>query len=288
MRIHIENISKSYDKKQVLKNLNLEIHEGEILGLVGKNGVGKTTLLSILANLIDADSGSIKCDGSSDSLSRLKIGYLPDVPSFYDYLTAEEYMAFLNCNVCSKKDILQTMKELGVDPKASIKSLSRGMRQRLGMAAVLINNPDVILLDEPSSALDPEGRAELSNLLISLKKSGKAIVLSTHILSDMEKICDTVAFLKDGCISKIIDTNSLSSTQRIIFTFERCINDSLELPFGVSAFSEAPNKLSVIFNYEDTLAQKKLFELLCSIDNLIINIEIEQQKLDTLFEEVCL
>ena len=224
--IHLKKISKSFDDKEVLKDITFDIKKGDIIGLVGKNGAGKTTLLTILVGLIDASSGQLYYNDLFLKDANIKIGYLPDVPEFFDYLTINEYINFLSQSLMKSNEIDKLLKSVGLHKNVKIKTLSRGMRQRLGMAAVLVNDPDVIILDEPNSALDPEGRIEMASLLSLMKKEGKTIVLSTHILNDIEKICDTVVFLKDGCVSKIIDVNYFNKQCLIKLTFESPLNST--------------------------------------------------------------
>ena len=283
--IRLEKVSKSFGSKEVLKDITFNIKKGEILGLVGKNGAGKTTLISILAGLIDASSGEIYYQGSLIRDKNIKVGYLPDVPSFYDYLTVREYIDFLSQSQLSSDEIEQIIKVVGLQSNDKIKGLSRGMRQRLGMAAVLVNDPEIILLDEPSSALDPEGRAELSNLLCSLKKDGKTILLSTHILTDMEKICDTVVFLKEGCVSKIVDVNDSNEQYEIKLTFKNPLEQVEELA-GVTVVSET--EIIISSTAEDIETQLIILIYLYDIKNPIIKIETKQISLDAIFNEVCL
>lgn len=286
--IHLEKISKSFGSKEVLKNISLDIKKGEILGLVGKNGAGKTTLISILAGLIDATSGEIYYQGSLIKNSNIRIGYLPDVPSFYDYLTVNEYIYFLSQSQLPSNKLAQIIMSVGLDPTDKIKSLSRGMRQRLGMAAVLVNEPDIILLDEPSSALDPEGRAELSNLLLSLRNAGKTILLSTHILTDMEKICDTVVFLRDGCISKIIDVNCANDRYEIKVTFELPLHPTEIFKDSPAVSIITPYEMVINSSTEDIETQRIILKYLYDIGNPIVKIETKQLSLDAIFSEVCL
>ncbi|MBN2796365.1 MAG: ABC transporter ATP-binding protein [Clostridia bacterium] len=195
--ITIRNLTKKFQDKLVLNNLNLTIEPGDIYGFLGKNGAGKTTTLNIITNLIEKDSGEIvKPEG-------LKIGYLPESPQFYDYMTGYEYLYFLTA--LEKKDkekVLQLLElvDLKTHMKKPIKFYSRGMQQRLGIAAALIHDPDLVLLDEPTSALDPQGRVAVMNLIQKLSQQGKTILFSTHILSDVERICTRVGILSEGVL----------------------------------------------------------------------------------------
>ena len=211
--LKVNRISKSFHGRQVLKEITFTVNSGEIYGLIGKNGAGKTTLMNIIAGLSCPDSGACLIDNKNKrNPNSVRTGYLPDLPSFYEYLTAKEYMDFLlmntrKQNLSDKRN--QLLENVKLSGKEKIKDMSRGMKQRLGIAAALVNDPPILLLDEPTSALDPMGRHELMEILKSLKKEGKAILLSTHILADMEQVCDNTGFLNNGTIEKEINVNSL-------------------------------------------------------------------------------
>lgn len=208
--LKLEQIEKSYGDNHVLKGVNLHIKKGEIYGLVGANGAGKTTLFNIIAQILDYNGGKIYLEDKEvktiNDLAK-KVGYIIDIPSLYEYLTALEHLEFLYSTsgktpVEIKARAIETLALVGLIDVANkkIKEFSRGMKQRMGIAAGLIFEPDLIIMDEPSSALDPKGRAEVANIIKDLKKQGKTIILSTHILSDIEKICDRIGLLINGKI----------------------------------------------------------------------------------------
>ena len=198
-------------KYNVLKDINISVEKGEIYGFLGPNGAGKTTTIKCMLGLISFDSGeSFVCGKNSRSLEeRKKIGFLPEHPYFYDYLTAKELLCFSGMlfsipvkKVKNKaKDLL---KLVGLEGKEDLKlkKFSKGMIQRLGFAQALINDPEIVILDEPFSGVDPIGRKELRDLIISLKNSGKTVFFSSHILQDMEMIVDTVGIILEGEIIK--------------------------------------------------------------------------------------
>ncbi len=203
-------------KYNVLKDINISVEKGEIYGFLGPNGAGKTTTIKCMLGLISFDSGKSFIYGkNSRSLEeRKKIGFLPEHPYFYDYLTAKELLCFSGMlfsipveKVKNKaKDLLELV---GLEGKEDLrlKKFSKGMIQRLGFAQALINDPEIVILDEPFSGVDPIGRKELRDLVISLKKSGKTVFFSSHILQDMEMIVDTVGIILEG---KIIKQGKLS------------------------------------------------------------------------------
>lgn len=281
--LKVENVAKAFGKHQVLTDLSFQVNSGEIYGLIGRNGAGKTTLMNIMAGLSKADAG--KC-----TAQECKVGYLPDLPSFYEYLTTGEYLDFLLKNQNpEKRNELLSLVELADNLR--IKPLSRGMRQRLGIAAAIINDPDIILLDEPTSALDPSGRADVMRILLNLKKQGKTIVLSTHILADMERICDKVGFLLDGLIKRelyVSELNAGCSFVRVVF--EEAVAGLMD------HFKKANLNFTVlnnqVFRFQldgaDSLeTQKVLFQALATCKAKVLSIQNEASNLDSIFQEVC-
>lgn len=205
--IEIRNLSKEFGKFQALKNLNITVNKGEIYGFIGKNGAGKSTTMNIITGLSKQTSGTCivnNLDVSSINHPRdLNIGYLPENPEFQGWLTAYETLQFLVTDVMTdskKEEIITLLEWVGLNDSIHrrVGGFSRGMKQRLGMACALINNPELVILDEPSSALDPQGRADVLALIQDLKQRGKTIIFSTHILSDVERVCDRVGILYDG------------------------------------------------------------------------------------------
>jgi len=200
------NIHKSFGGKKVLNGVNMNVREGEIYGFIGQNGAGKTTTLNILAGLSRPDGGYCRVNGKDTSLighpGDLKIGYLPEEPRFYPWMTAWETLEYLMEGKDSEK-VLDLLCMVGLEKHAEgrIGGFSRGMKQRLGIAAALSRDSKLLILDEPSSALDPEGRAQVLDLILSLKGTGRTIIFSTHILSDVERVCDTVGILRDGVVA---------------------------------------------------------------------------------------
>jgi len=210
--ISITNLCKTYKAKKgqttvALKNLCLQIDHGEVFGFLGPNGAGKSTTIKILLDLIRPSSGSATLSGIdiSSSKARRTVGYLPENPTYYDFLSAEEYLLFTGKMYgMKKKELLPKIEtllhklSLYKVRKKTLRTYSKGMVQRLGIAQVLVHDPDIYILDEPMSGLDPFGRALVKEIILELKKAGKCVFLSSHIIADVEKICDRIGIIAEG------------------------------------------------------------------------------------------
>ncbi len=200
-----------------LKQCSLEIYKGETFGLLGPNGAGKTTLLKLLLGIVRPTAGSATLMGepAGDSATKAKIGYLPENPYFYDYLTGWEFLSYTAGlfgikGSAKKRRIAELLDLVQLDRQSATKKqmrrYSKGMLQRVGMAQALINDPEIVFLDEPMSGLDPTGRYQVREIILSLKEQGKTLFFNSHVLSDVEKICDRIAILDQGeivCIGAI-------------------------------------------------------------------------------------
>src|SRR5579862_2774341 len=193
--------------RRSLDSLSLSVDEGEVFGFLGPNGAGKTTTLKLLMGLIFPTSGTARVRGRSISDVRMhsEIGYLPEQPYFYDYLTARElldyYAQFSNYSATERRERVGRFLErvgLATAGDVQLRKFSKGMLQRAGIAQAILHDPQVIFLDEPMSGLDPVGRREVRDIILELKKRGRTVFFSTHILSDAEMLCDRVAVLVGG------------------------------------------------------------------------------------------
>jgi ABC-2 type transport system ATP-binding protein len=217
--VEIEKLTKDFQvgfwKKhpvRALDNLSLQVQKGEIFGFLGPNGAGKSTTLKILMNLLHATSGEARILGKpTDSVPMHKsIGYLPENPYFYDYLTPEELLTYVgrlfgySSSVLSEK-VNTLLKRVGLEEsrKLQLRKFSKGMVQRIGIAQAIINDPEVVFLDEPMSGLDPLGRMDVRQIILSLKTQGVTVFFSSHILPDVEAICDRVAILNKGKLQQV-------------------------------------------------------------------------------------
>src|SRR5579872_5480167 len=210
--IKVEQMYKRYGAVHALEDMSLEVQQGAVYGLIGPNGAGKTTLLRILASLLSPTSGRVWLDGeeitqlhTASSAIRRKVGYMPDFFGVYPDLTSTEYLEFYagisgvpRRNLASAiKDLLELV-NLTEKRDAPVETLSRGMKQRLCLARALIHDPQILLLDEPASGLDPGARVEFRELLRTLQGMGKTIVVSSHILLDLAEMCSHIAIIRAG------------------------------------------------------------------------------------------
>jgi len=207
--LDIENLTKRYGKFLAVNNLNMHIDKGEIFGFVGPNGAGKTTTMKIVCGLLDATSGSVTVDGVDalghpDDIKR-KVGYVPDFFGVYDNLKTMEYMEFFGSMYgMSREDVdgiadgLLELVNLSDKKDVFVDTLSRGMKQRLCVARALIHNPDLLVLDEPNSGLDPRARFEMKEILKNLSSMGKTILISSHILPELSEMCTSIGIMDRG------------------------------------------------------------------------------------------
>ena len=207
--LRINNLTKKFGKFTALNHLNLEIKKGELFGFVGPNGAGKTTTMRIISGLLKADSGEVyvgEADAIHDSRRlKEKIGYMPDFFGVYDNLKAIEYMEFYAsiyglAGADARKLCYELMDLVNLSDKADdyVDGLSRGMKQRLCLARSLVHNPELLILDEPASGLDPRARFEMKEILKNLKDMGKTIIISSHILPELAEMCTSIGIIEKG------------------------------------------------------------------------------------------
>ena len=231
------NINKIYrtgfwlnQKVQSLTNLSLSVRQGETFGLLGPNGAGKTTLLKILLGVIRPTSGRAVLLGRpiGDRGTKQRVGYLPENPYFYDFLTAWEFLEFVGGLFQipaskQKQRIPQLLDLVGLAQKTAkkkqLRQYSKGMMQRVGMAQALINDPELVFFDEPMSGLDPLGRYQVREIILSLKEQGKTIFFNSHVLTDVEQICDRIAILARGeliCVGSLEEILGSANVYQVV------------------------------------------------------------------------
>ncbi len=214
--ISVQDITKTYrydilkKPKRVLNGVSFEVNEGDLFGFIGPNGAGKSTTIKLILGLLKKEKGTISVLGSEKltTTEQQQIGYLPEHPYFYDYLTGHELLAFYGALFGLRKDALESRiqelyTELAIDPQwanTPLKTYSKGMVQKIGLAQAIINKPKLLILDEPMSGLDPVARKQVRDLLLKLNAQGTTIFYSSHVLSDVETISNRVALLIDGVV----------------------------------------------------------------------------------------
>ena len=273
--IQINNLTKDYEtgflkKKKVraLDDLSLEVQGGQIFGFLGGNGAGKTTTIKILMSLLFPTSGTAKILGRdiSDVAMHQSIGYCPENPYFYDYLTARELMDYFGeifgLEATTRKQRTEDLLiRVGLDEKSwdrQLRKFSKGMLQRVGLAQSLINDPEIVFLDEPMSGLDPMGRREIRELIAGLRDRGMTVFMSTHILSDVEALCDEVAILRKGKLAATGRLDDLLASQAENQVFEVNLRgigaEALSAKLGENyEMTNSPSGVSVRLNDEKTI-----------------------------------
>ena len=244
VEISINSVSKNYKsglfKKtiQAVKELSFQVYQGEVIGLIGPNGAGKSTLIRMVMGLIKPDTGSVLFRGELNNASQVsiqkEIGYLPENPYLYDHLTLSELLTF--CGRTSGLDSMETKKRgsllMGklnlIDvQKRPLRTFSKGMLQRAGICFALLHDPSIVIFDEPMSGLDPVGRKMVFDLVLELKSQGKTIFFCSHILNDVERLCDRIGLINKGClISEFQQKDFLQSLGKTIFIFTSCLSTS--------------------------------------------------------------
>jgi len=242
--IEVENLTKVYGKSKAVDNLNLYIEENEIFGFLGPNGAGKTTTINLLMGMLQPTSGKIRIAGIDVVRNPFEVkkicGYLPENVDFYDNLTAKQNLLyFLEFYGMPKTEARERVDELlervGLGHVASKKvgEFSRGMKQRLGMAQALLNDPEVVFLDEPTSGLDPKGAADFRKLIRELAREGKTIFFSSHILSEVKEVCETVGIILRGrLVVKEKLKELVKSNVKILIETQPALDESLVRPFA--------------------------------------------------------
>ncbi len=296
--LKIENLHKSFKlgfiprRKKILKGISLTVEQGEIFGYLGPNGAGKTTTIKCILGLIFPQKGKIEIFGHPHLSLQAKerIGYLPENPYFYDYLTASEFLLFYSRLFSMKRKekeerIGSLIRLVGLEKAAGVqlRKYSRGMLQRVGLAQALLNDPSLIILDEPLGGLDPLGRKELRDIIIRLKEEGKTVFLSSHILQDIEMVCDRVAIIVAGEIISQGPLHDLIS-EKVLFTevvLSR-VNPREFQSLGESVSDRGGRTLLKVFKEENV---EKILELVQARKGKIHSLIPRTETLEDLFVE---
>ena len=246
----IQNIRKSYGAVQALKDVSFNVPEGSVFGILGPNGSGKTTMLGIVLNVLHADSGSYNwMNGRQPDEARREVGSLLETPNFYHYLSADDNLEIAAAiKQRGKDDITRVLDLVGLLPRRQSKfsTYSLGMKQRLAIGAALLGHPKVLVLDEPTNGLDPAGIAEIRELIRSLNAAGITIIMASHLLDEVEKVCTHMAILKQG---NLLVTGAVGEVLHAEDQVEVKARDMVQLKHilqqmdGISRISEVDGRL---------------------------------------------
>jgi ABC-2 type transport system ATP-binding protein len=299
--IEIDNLTKDYEtgfarkrKTRALDGLSLTVEPGQIFGFLGANGAGKTTTLKLLMRLIFPTAGTARILGRdiSDTSMHARIGYLPEAPYFYDYLTAREFLNYcgelfgLNQATRTRRteDVLTRVNLEMKSWDRQLRKFSKGMLQRVGLAQAIVNDPEIVFLDEPMSGLDPVGRREVRDLIAALRDEGKTVFMCSHILSDIEVLCDSVAILKGGRLAHAGSLNELRAGETSLIEIIATDADAGALRKNLSIDADVnttPSGLRIQVGDEKEV--DAVIAALRSVNGKLVSVQPVRQSLEELF-----
>ena len=298
MSVSVKGVSKIYGSQKALKNVSFEIGTGEVVGFLGPNGAGKSTMMKILTSFITQSEGEVKVCGidviNNSIESRKKIGYLPEHNPLYLDMYVREFLAFIADihKIKNKKERVNEMIELtGLTPEKTkkIKQLSKGYRQRVGLAAALIHDPEVLILDEPTTGLDPN---QLKEIRVLIKNIGatKTIMLSTHIMQEVEAICDRAIIIKNG---EIVADNQIEALQQgnseviVEVEFEKSIDlNKLRSIDTVNRIIDLGDNKFEIYSEENSDVRPQISQFAIDNSNLVLSMQKREQKMEDVFQNL--
>ncbi|HJZ80378.1 MAG TPA: ABC transporter ATP-binding protein [Pyrinomonadaceae bacterium] len=297
--IEIDNLTKDYEtgfarkrRTRALDGLSLNVEAGQIFGFLGANGAGKTTTLKLLMRLIFPTGGSARILGHdiSDVSMHARIGYLPENPYFYDYLTAREFLNYcgqlfgLPARAQRTEDLLTRVNLERKSWDRQLRKFSKGMLQRVGLAQAIVNEPEIVFLDEPMSGLDPVGRREVRDLIAALRDEGKTVFMCSHILSDIEVLCDNVAILKNGQLAHAGSLAELRARETSLIEITAAGADAQVLKQNLSVAAEVattPSGLRVEVSDEKDV--DAVIAALRKVNGKLVSVQPVRQSLEDLF-----
>ncbi|WP_298288696.1 gliding motility-associated ABC transporter ATP-binding subunit GldA [uncultured Lutibacter sp.] len=295
MSIEVKNITKFYKDQKALNNVSFSIKRGEIIGFLGPNGAGKSTLMKIITGYINSFEGEVLVNGFnivSDKIKAQKsIGYLPEHNPLYLDMFVKEYL-FFNAEIhqVSKNEVSKIIEKVGLLPEAhkKINQLSKGYKQRVGLAAALLHNPEVLILDEPTTGLDPNQLIEIRNLIKEVGKN-KTVLFSTHIMQEVEAICDRVVLLNKGEIVADKKLNELkeSSHQIVEVSFDFKIEKQFieKIPFIIEVNKLHDTTWQLIFDTKKDMGAT-IFDFAQEYGLKIVQLNTRNRNLESLFREL--
>jgi len=296
--LSIENLTKNYGPVKALNNVSFAVPSKTVFGILGPNGSGKTTLLGIVMDILKVSSGSYKWAGDEiPNELRRKIGTLLETPNFYHYLSGET-----NLRIAAKikgrgeQDIPKVLQMVNLYERRRSKfnTYSLGMKQRLAIASTLLGNPDILVFDEPTNGLDPAGIAEIRELIKELNRQGKTIIMASHILDEVEKVCTHVAIIQKGVlktvgsVSEVLNTSGANSSAAILIELSAANNDQLknvlqQMP-GLESITGTENGIEVVCPESITAEQVNKF---CFDNGVVLGkLNVKRKSLETRFLEI--
>ncbi len=289
--LNIEGLDKSYGAIHAVDNLNLEVQKGQIFGILGPNGSGKTTTLAMILGIVHMDKGSYSWfDEKPSPAQHTKIGSLLESPNFYPYLNLIENLRIV-CKIkgIPEAEIFRVLKIVGLleRQKSKFQTMSYGMKQRLALASVLMGDPDVLVLDEPANGLDPEGIAEVREIVKGEAMKGKTILMASHILDEVEKVCSHVAILRKGKLLKYGEVGSLLRTETLMILSAEdmdSLKDQLEGNPAIASYELKGNDIHAVL--KDGHSAGDLNKGLVSKGLALTKMEVHKQSLEEQFLEL--
>ncbi len=289
--LSIQQLSKNYGRIKAVNDLTLDVHPGNIYGILGPNGSGKTTTLGIVLSVINASSGSFTWFGHSPTKAdRKKIGAILEVPIFYPYLSAETNLKIIaNIKGASYDSIPEVLNivDLTARKKSKFRTYSLGMKQRLAIAAALLGDPEVLILDEPTNGLDPQGIAEIRGLILKIAERGITIILASHLLDEVQKICSHVAVLDKGkniFTGKVEDIMNTSALVEVAAQNMQALEQALNANARIS--SVTPEKAILLVNMDEGYESSELNRDLFKQGIALTHLNLRKRSLENYFLEL--
>jgi ABC-2 type transport system ATP-binding protein len=293
MVLSVSNISKSYKRLQALKNISFSVPEGSVFGILGPNGSGKTTTLGIVLDVLKADAGNFSWFGQQGNTAamRKKIGSLLETPNFYNYLTAEDNLRITQkiSGRGGERDIADVLKKVNLYERrfSPFKTFSLGMKQRLAVGAALLGNPGTLVLDEPTNGLDPAGIAETRSLITELKAKGHTIILASHLLDEVEKVCTHVAILKTGEILASGSVEELLSADEVIEIGGKGLKPEIFTTLVKRVEADEKNNLLLLYIDKEKKIDPEAVNRFCFEKGIVLSsLNVKKKRLEERFFEL--
>lgn len=291
--LEISDLSKNYGNIRALDKLNLKVEQGMVFGILGPNGSGKTTTLGILLGVLNPNGGSYSWfENGEEDENRKRIGALLETPNFYPYLSAVQNLKIVAkvkglSNVESRIDEVLKVVNLFKRKDSNFKTFSLGMKQRLAIASALLNDPEVLVLDEPTNGLDPQGIAEIRNLILEISRDGKTIIIASHQLDEIEKVCTDVVILKNGIAIRQSKIGSIIQGSKQIAIQASDINklkDIIPQIEGLGLYDEKDGL--IILEVEEEMTPEKVNQLFFDKGIVLSGLSVIKKSLESQFLEI--